>query len=287
MTTFSDAIENKYSLGELTTGFTLKRVNKGTIHENQSVEYNYVVFILSGACRITTSVCINETIRCGQMFLVPINSPLKAIAVEETEFLTLAFKVPIIKEKTKLLEYCYDYTTHFPYKFCSLQICDEIYNELLILIHNMKMDKIKDMRYYFNKNEELLIYFVSYYSKQDVANFLYPILGINTDFKALIYNNYKEVNGNIRSLQIISGLSSRGFQLKFMKEFGMSAKQWIQRQQSVLLKLLAEREGATPRMIMMHMRLSSYLQLNRLCKKIYGCTPVALIERSRSSKSSD
>jgi AraC-like DNA-binding protein len=283
LTTFPDTLEKRYSVADITTGFALKRVQKGTFHENRSVEYNYVVFILSGACRITTSVCINETVRCGYMFLIPINSPLKAIAVEETEFLTLAFKVPIIKKNTRLLEYCSDYTARFPYKFCALPICDEIYNELLILIHNMKMDKIKDMKYYLNKNEELLIYFESYYSQQDVANFLYPIIGINTDFKTLIYNNYKEVSGNITNLQLISGLSSRGFQLKFKKEFGMPAKQWMQRQQAMLLKSLAEREGATPQMMALQLHLPTYLQLNRICKKAFGCPPGELIERSKKN----
>lgn len=283
LTSFTGVLEKKYEENGITAGFALKRVEKGTLHETQSVAFNYIVFILSGACRVTTSLCINETVRCGYMFLVPINSPLKAFAVEETEFITLVFSTPLIKEKTKMLEYCYDYTTKFPYKFSALQICDEIYNELLLIIHNMKADKIRDMRYY-NKNEELMILLISYYSKQDVANFLYPLIGINTEFKTLIYNNYQEVKCNIKNLQILSGLSPRGFQLRFKKEFGMPAKQWMQRQQSALLKSLAEREGITPQIIAMQMRIPNNLQLNRLCKKTFGCSTKRFIEKCKADK---
>lgn len=133
------------------------------------------------------------------------------------------------------------------------------------------------MHYYQLKHEELMIYLRVYYTKEELANLFYPLLGGNTSFKEFVLDHYRQVR-DIKELAQMANLSISTFNRRFRESFHISPQKWLINRRSenilrdIFLKDLSFAEIADK------YGLSSTAYLNTFCKKHYGKTPNTLRE---------
>ena len=68
-----------------------------------------------------------------------------------------------------------------------------------------------------------------YYSRQELANFFYMIIGRSQDFKNKVLNNYKSCR-TVKELASACDISLSAFKRQFSAEFGEAPAEWIQKQ---------------------------------------------------------
>lgn len=282
LTSFKGAIERSHTEGGATTGFSWVTLPGRYVHRDKSIPHYYVLFMISGECRISCSLFKNEILPECHALLIPKGSPMTLRATCEIELLVLAFDVPLITTDRQLLEHCCRWGTEHNYTYAVLPVREPILQELGTVVSRMKENKIKDARYYCLKNQEMFICFESYYKLDEVAAFLFPIVSGTTDFKSFILNNYVQVDGNIKTLIRLSGLSEHGFRNKFVRVFGMPPKQWMMQRQATQLNDLAAKPGMTPGELISQMGLSGNPELARICRRSFSCTAWQLIRSKKA-----
>ena len=282
LTSFKGAIERSHSEGGATTGFSWVTLPYRYVHHDKFIPHYYILFLISGECRISCSLFHDEILPEHHALLIPKGSPMTFKALCAMELLVLAFDMPLIATDRQLLEHCCRQGTEHSYTYSILPIHQPILQELGTLISRMQENKIKDMRYYCLKNQEMFICFESYYKQNEVAAFLFPIVSGTSDFKSFILNNYAQVDGSIKILIQLSGLSERGFRSKFARVFGMPAKQWMMQRQATQLNDLAAKPDMTPGELVSQMGLSGNPELARLCRRYFSCTAWQLILSKRN-----
>lgn len=68
-----------------------------------------------------------------------------------------------------------------------------------------------------------------YYSRQELANFFYMIIGRSQDFKSKVLNNYKSCR-TVKELASACDISLSAFKRQFSAEFGEAPAEWMQKQ---------------------------------------------------------
>ena len=282
LTSFKGAVERSHTEGCATTGFSWVTLPYRYVHHDKSIPHYYVLFMISGECRISCSLFKNEILPERHALLIPKGSPMTLKATCAIELVVLAFDIPLITTDRQLLEHCCRQGMEHYYTYAILPIVEPILQELDTLVSRMQENKIKDTRYYCLKNQEMFICFESYYKQDEVATFLFPIVSGTSDFKSFILNNYMQVDSNIKTLIQLSGFSERGFRNKFIQVFGTPAKQWMMQRQATQLNDLAAKPGMTPKELISQMKLSGNPELARLCHRYFSCTAWQLI-RSKTT----
>ena len=117
----------------------------------------------------------------------------------------------------------------------------------------------------------------SYYRKDEVAAFMRPIISGAVDFEAFVENNYLEAEGNVAQLAALSGMSYDSFQDKFVRIYGTTAKQWLDKRTRQQLTTLAQTPHMTPQEMAAAMHCTPQ-KLNKLCQRYWGMAPGALLK---------
>ena len=76
------------------------------------------------------------------------------------------------------------------------------------------------------KREELFMYLLTFYPKEQMAQFFYPMLSIMPLFRNFIICNFRKYK-TLQSFAKAANMSISTFNRKFKAEFGMTARQWI------------------------------------------------------------
>lgn len=282
LTSFEGALEKQHIVGTMKTGFSWVELPVGHVQKDNSIPHYYVLFLLRGECRLKCYLFDDELLSEHQMVLIPKGSHLRLEALADVELLVLAFDTTFIQSDPKLLEYCCNYGAQNGYSYYPLPIKEIMLDEVRLIIRNLKADKIRDTKFYGNKNYELFILLQSYYKLSDIAPFIFPIVSGTSDLKSFVLNNYLEVNGNVRALQMLSGIPMHTFKKRFQEQFGMSAKQWLSEREAELIREVASREGMTATGMLQDVHVADYTELLRLCRRYFDCTPGELVESLRS-----
>jgi AraC-like DNA-binding protein len=115
-----------------------------------------------------------------------------------------------------------------------------------------------------------------FYSKEQLAQLFYPIVGQSLDFKAFVLDNYLRAR-NIQELTNLAMMGRSSFDIKFKKEFGMSPGQWLLKQKAKHIKIQMAMPGVTVSDIMMKFDFNSPTHFSRFCSQHFGCPPAKMI----------
>jgi AraC-like DNA-binding protein len=122
------------------------------------------------------------------------------------------------------------------------------------------------------KEKELFLMLKVFYSKQEVARFLKPLLKQDMDFKAYVIKHYINAK-NVEELAKLCDLSVRSFTRKFKVHFDDSPYRWILRQKANQIKMLLADKKISMQAIIKEYGFSSPAHFTTYCKKQFGMTP--------------
>ena len=111
-----------------------------------------------------------------------------------------------------------------------------------------------------------------YYSRQELANFFYMIIGRSQDFKNKVLNNYKSCR-TVKELASACDISLSAFKRQFSAEFGEAPAEWMQKQLLGEIKYKLSVTDLPLGTIANELEFSSLAHFSRFCKRCLGCSP--------------
>jgi AraC-like DNA-binding protein len=131
------------------------------------------------------------------------------------------------------------------------------------------------------KQKEVFLIMRAFYTKEEIAHFLSPMLNKNMDFKAFILQHYMEVK-TVEELAIMCQMSVRSFNRKFNDYFGDSPYSWMLKQKSRHIRTRLADSKTPFSAIIKEYGFSSPAHFTTYCKKQFGQSPSQLRKQLRS-----
>lgn len=267
-------------------GFACASFSEGEDYSDEHAEHHYILFVQKGGINIQMSHLNNEemTISCGEMIFIPRNGSYIFTSLDETKVLFFAFAAPVMRKELKLFNYLSSRAFKGEELLPVLPMDENVKIFVDMVMMQLENDRIKNSEICRSWNNIFFVMLVTYYERKSVTSFIRPVLSKELDFKAFVENNYLQVNGNAVRLANLSGFTLKTFHRRFRQEFGMSAKEWLNERMCKRILQLASAEDSTVTSIAAEIGVSTE-RLCQLTRANFSCTPSALIEKRRASRS--
>ena len=265
------------------TGFATATFASGEEYTNPYTRYYYILLVRRGAITLSCKLYHYKRIATGTMAFIPKGSSYTFTATEASEVLFFAFTTTIIRTDDDMLRYFCSQAAKRCYTFTTLPLCDAMADFAAMITRQLQERKMKNSGVAQAWNSYFFHIMQSYYRKDEVAAFMRPIISGAVDFKAFVENNYLEADGNVAQLAALSGMSYDAFQDKFVRLYGVTAKQWLDERTREQLISLAKIPNMTPQEMAAAIRCTSQ-KLNKLCQRYWNTPPGELIRRCSKSE---
>lgn len=267
-------------LVDFTTGFKYEELPAGASMKQNSVTQNYILLLLEGECTMTSGLYPQKIFKGGEMVMIPKSSIFEGAVIRDVKALVFSFDIPLSNCDKFTLESYSDYCRTVDYCFSSIPIrspMSDFANMLIFLLSKgMKCGHLFEI-----KHKEFFLLLRGFYTKEEIVTLLYPVISRTLSFKDFILDNYTKVQ-SIEELIDRSNLSRSSFYQKFKGDFGVTAKQWILKQQAKAVCAKASEPHVSIKELMDVVRYSSPAQFNRFCREYLGCTPGELLRLHQS-----
>lgn len=125
------------------------------------------------------------------------------------------------------------------------------------------------------KERELFIIFRTAYTKSEIIQLLYPIMGIEVDFKAAVLKHKDRVRSK-QELAELLGMSGSELHRKFTQEFGETVQSWLQKQKNKEILSRLNYDFISIKEVAYELGFGSAAGFNKYCKNNFGCSPSEL-----------
>jgi AraC-like DNA-binding protein len=234
-------------------------------------------FVVTGSIELSIPNSRNYIVNEREMFLIPDRCFCRISALEQVNLLSCSFCVETLFSEQRMIDELIPFHDDTPDGLAKLSINKVIINYLALLEQCMK-DGLNSYYFFDLKRHELFLLLFTYYTKQDLARFLYDILSENVQFRGFIIDNYL----NVKSVQELAGLanySTSGFIKKFQRYFNESPYRWIQKQKAKLILTDINKGAKSLQEIATEYGFSSYQHFANFCKIQFGFPPTELIDK--------
>ncbi len=260
----------RYYLRDSLSGFHLYKYEKGYQVPNSETSLNYIIFLLKGKIRFQCNE-FNVILSAGEMLFVPRNSNVRVSVLEESESMISVFdnathlctrsSISELSEIAKTIKF---ETKPF-----------EIKEQLMKFLELLKMyldDKANCRHIHEIKLQELFWVLRLYYSKEELASFLYYIVGNSFEFREKVYQNYTKA-ATVEELAKLCNVALPTFKRQFDKEFGEAPYTWMQKRRVSRILFFLSDPDIPLKTIADDQNFPSLSHLVRFCKKYIGKTP--------------
>jgi AraC-like DNA-binding protein len=263
-------VDKKYLLSDFNIEFHLKQERKDRTIQIKEKHLNHILFLLEGEINISYREFRNHLCKAGEMIFIPQDAIAEAEAFTEIKYLLLSFNNQVILHEdlnwNELKEFDNERDV-----FHKLDIRPPVQDviDTIIFYHKNKITGI-----YLNevKEKEIFLMLKVFYTKQEIARFLKPLLRQDMDFKAYIIKHYINTR-SVEELATLCNLTVRAFTRKFKTHFNDSPYRWILRQKANQIKILLADKKISMQAIIKEYGFSSPAHFTTYCKKQFGMTP--------------
>ncbi|GHT33655.1 transcription regulator [Bacteroidia bacterium] len=269
-TNLKEQVDKKQLLSDFNIEFHLRQERKGKSIQIKEKNLNHLLFLLEGEINVSYHEFHNHLCSGGEMIFIPQDSIAVAEAFSEIKYLLLSFNNQVVLNEemgwNELREYDNERDV-----FHKLEIRPPL-KDVIESITFYQKNKISSPVLNEVKEKEIFLMLKVFYSKQEVARFLKPLLKQDMDFKAYVIKHYINVK-NVEELAKLCDLSLRSFTRKFKQHFNDSPYCWILRQKANQIKILLADKKIPMQSIIKEYGFSSPAHFTTYCKKQFGLTP--------------
>lgn len=215
------------------TGFKSVNLQKGDVLSGNSMPCNNVLMVTGGEINVCCGVFKNRVITEGNMIMILRGSSLCITVTHSTEIMLFGFDM-LLNHCDKLRkERLHSYCAEINYDFQPVPIRTQLLSFIGLLKsyldHNVNCTHLLQC-----KHCEFFICLDAFYPKREIALLFYPLLVGAIGFRALVSGNFRTTS--VKEMIDRSGMGKTRFYETFKKEFGMTAKQWIQKKKVHILQ---------------------------------------------------
>lgn len=269
---------------DVDTGFHIGTCRTGEAFPQLLPQYNHLMFVREGSLKLSCNEYIGRKVGAGEMIFIPSNASFAGEVLADAEWIDMVFDVPISgcdKFKMQSLRpICESITYHFE----PLPIREPLVEFLNLLAYCIRAG-VNCMHLHTIKHQEAFLYIHGFYTREEVAQLFYPIVGKSLSFRETIVNLASEAI-SVNDLVERTNMSRRTFQRKFLEEFHEPAKKWLQKRLSIrVMNYLMDPENSL-KDIMYECGFSSSSSFNQFCQKNFGESPSELRKKIVQSQHS-
>jgi AraC-like DNA-binding protein len=265
-------------------GFKYKEHPQGFYYTSESLRANVIVFLLQGTLRYDRGTDGMHTMEAGNMLFLPVksmcdlefsdNTSIIYVAFERSNFVCESMPLQVVN---KLVEQFDSNSTN------ELQINRPLKAFLDLLITYLR-NGVNCGSFHMLKIDELFILIRHFYSKEQIAGFLAPILGPSQEFRSMCLRLRAETH-NITEMVDRSGMSKTKFYAKFRDEFGdINPKKWFDSYMEFKILHAASRAEATVKDLAYKFDFESESAFSQYCHRHFGQTASELIKNRHKGK---
>lgn len=235
-------------------------------------EYHSILFCTRGSVRLAISDELWE-LREGQMKFIPRGSTVNATFSADGELLDAYFDVvDFICDKISLQQ-LEELKPEVSYDPAPLEIRGAIHSLLTTL--KVYLDDQALCAYLHElKVKELFWNLRAYYSREELATFLWPILG-ESKFHSDVISAFS-CNTKVSELAERVYMSTSAFYKRFREEFGTSPEQWIRMQSNKQILFLIQDYDLSIGEIASQLSFNAQSSFSRYCSNNFGLSPSEL-----------
>lgn len=258
-------------------GFALKEAALGEHFDNrqQEIKANHLIFILSGEVSITKDSKEETRVRAGEFIFIPLSSHYTGTVIQPGTYISLSFFHDTISlcDKHMLSSYL-DKVQNTPLCFEPLSVRAPL-DMFLHLLESYLQAGVNCKHLHELKERELFIIFRTAYTKSEIIQLLYPIMGIEVDFKAAVLQHKDRVRSK-QELAELLGMSGSELHRKFTQEFGETVQSWLQKQKNKEILSRLNYDFISIKEVAYELGFGSAAGFNKYCKNNFGCSPSEL-----------
>lgn len=244
------------------------------------IEHTDIAFIQKGSITISYKSCLNLEIDEKNILLFPPGSLLNLKANTDSYIIVCHSQVivqscdnfaqELLSKKQYGEKGCFG---ELPYREGTERFIESF---LYPFIDGLQCSDYIDL-----KIKELFYLFRIYYSHEELASFLAPVLTADTYFSSSIWKNYRQAK-TIDELSKLMNYSRSGFRDRFKKVFGISASQWLKEQKAQNIYHDLSSTNKSLKEISEEYNFCSTSHLNTFCITCFGAPPGKIRKTEKS-----
>jgi AraC-like DNA-binding protein len=246
-------------------------------------DYNHLLFVLEGALKLSCNEFIDHKIPAERFVLIPIAADVVSHVVEAPcRILLFSFeKFFHMSEHEYLRDLC-AITAANEQTFTPGVVRPPLDMFLNHLNMYFKLGMNKPLMHEI-KHIELSAIFRAFYTKDEVAQTFYPMIGRYLNFRIDVLRNYRKVN-HIDELAELFGLEKRTFGRQFKEEFNSSPYRWILNQKAKHIQFCLAETSRSLDEIRREYGFKFPGHFTRFCREQFNVTPTKLARTLRAIK---
>ncbi|MCC8155189.1 MAG: AraC family transcriptional regulator, partial [Tannerellaceae bacterium] len=261
----------KNYVSDFNIGFNHIHAKAGDTLDLDDKDSNFLLFVLEGEMVFSSNVYNNLQVPGGQVLFAAQDTKLHGECITDSNYLILSFDNQFTLCDQLALEALLPFIEEPSYTLDIRPPMQMVIDSVTFFLSH----KIQCRHLHSIKQKEIFLIFRTFYTKQEMACFLSPILNRDLDFKAFILKHYQEVK-TVEELAELCHVSVRSFNRKFNEYFDDSPYSWILKQKSKHVKTRLA-DGKTPFAdIIKEFGFSSPAHFTTYCKKQFGSNPSKL-----------
>lgn len=263
---------------EVSVVFEYLQFGEGCNMGTESLPKNYILAFLSGEHEVNINLIGMQILKSGDLLCLPKNSKVSGKTLASGNLVAISFEVPLSSCDQHII---HEYLSSSPMKDLRIEPLkmDYVLNQFFDMMAYLIANKKTCYHLYKMKLDEFFILLRSFYTKEDIIRFLGPLIFGMTEFSIYIYSNYDKVE-NLQDLISKSCYSRAVFYRKFRENFGsITPQRWFNLQKRTQFLNVGSLPDITPKKMMLKLNLNSMSTMSRLCRELFGCTPIHLIKK--------
>ncbi len=251
--------------------FRYQEVEEGDELQFDNRPHNYLVFLLEGEQIVDCNEFRERRFKAGDILLIPKMARFHGRALGRLRLMICLFHtLRSVCDKFSLHSY-WPLCREMDYDFSPAAMLPQMRTFADTLVYYLGQG-VNCAHFHEMKQQEMMLIFRWFYTKEELASLFHPIIGNSLDFRALIMENYSAVT-NVEELAVLAHMGRSRFYETFQREFGMPVGKWLtQRKAQSILHRMAE-PGVTLADIIIRYDFNSPSELTRFCKQHFGQTP--------------
>ncbi|MDH6306870.1 AraC-like DNA-binding protein [Parabacteroides sp. PF5-5] len=261
-------------------GFRLLNLKADALYAPAGREYNHLLLLMEGSLQVSCNQFVQQIIQANECILIPLGANVKCKALSECKLVCFSFYSLPADYNGPYMADLHHAASEMEYTLKPIPLREPMQKFLTLLLgyFNAGIDNLDLQRV---KYQEFFLLLQAFYSIQEVAALLYPLVGSDPTFRLEVLRYYRKVN-KAEDLAALLEMESRAFSRRIKEEFGLSPYQWLLKQKAghIYFSLKEEKEKPLETIWLEH-GFHYAGHFSRFCKEQFGVSPLKIRNASR------
>ena len=273
--------DSRASMPDHKTAFTFFELEAGGELRNQKLPLNYVLFVFAGEIMLNCNEFKNRFFRANGMVFIQKSSSVKVNVTQKTKLYVFYFDMFVSPTDQYYFKAFLPDAEKTAYHFRPIAIPPQI-RDFLDHLRSLQAEKIDCKSMNALKHCEFFVLLRYLCPREDMVEFLHPLICKSLDFRNKVLEKYMKMEGNrVTELATLVNMGRKNFDKRFRIEFGTSPAKWMQQEMAHRLRLFLETPGITISDAMDKFHFNSPSHFNRFCHQYLKSSPGTIIKESR------